>query len=73
VHLIGVDNTDIIGHHAIRFGGDARLLRADDVESGSSTGNFTFTQTLTQQNPNVSSSTQGNALHRCCSASLPEA
>lgn len=62
VHLVGIDNTKIIGHHAIRFGGDARLLRANDVESGSSTGNFTFTQTLTQQNPNVSSSTQGNAL-----------
>ena len=53
-HLLGVNNTKIAGNHVIKFGGEGRLLRANDTESGNSVGNFSFPKTNTQQNPNNS-------------------
>ncbi len=61
VYLIGIDTTKIIGHHVIHFGFDGRLLRADDLESGASTGTFSFSPVATQQN-NTSSATSGNSI-----------
>ena len=51
-HLLGVNNTKIVGNHVIKFGAEGRLLRANDTESGNSDGNFSFPKTNTQQNPN---------------------
>lgn len=51
-HLLGVNNTKIIGNHVAKFGAEGRLLRANDTESGNSVGNFSFAKTNTQQNPN---------------------
>ena len=63
IYLLGINNTKIIGTHVIKFGGDVRLLQANDVESGSSTGSFSFTNAITQgPNPNVATSTGGNAI-----------
>jgi hypothetical protein len=61
VYLLGVDNTKIIGHHVVHFGFDGRLMRADDVESGASTGNFSFSPVATQQS-NTSSATSGSSI-----------
>jgi hypothetical protein len=63
IFLLGINNTKISGKHVIKFGGDARLLQANDVESGASTGNFSFTKAITQgPNPNVATATGGNAI-----------
>ncbi|RXH54724.1 TonB-dependent receptor [Granulicella sibirica] len=63
IYLLGVNNTKILGQHVLKFGGDIRLLQANDVESGSSTGSYTFTNAITQgPNPNVATATGGNAL-----------
>ena len=60
---LGVRNSKVYKNHMFSFGGEARWLQANDVESGASTGNFHFTQALTQgPNPNVASSIAGNAL-----------
>ena len=62
-HLLAVENTHILAAHTLRFGAEMRLLRVDDTESGSSTGNFSFTNAITQgPNPNAASSTAGNAI-----------
>jgi hypothetical protein len=53
-HLLGVNNTKILGNHVIKFGAEGRLLRANDTESGNSVGAFAFPKTNTQQNPNNS-------------------
>ena len=44
--------TKILGNHVLKFGGEGRLLRANDTESGNSVGAFTFPKANTQQNPN---------------------
>jgi hypothetical protein len=63
VHLLGIDNSLVRGKHLMRFGGDTRLLRSNDNESGSSTGSFNFTNGITQgPNPNAATSTAGNAI-----------
>lgn len=61
-HLATMNNTKVLTNHVLKFGGEFRLLRVNDLESGSSTGNFTFTQALTQgPNPTAASATAGNA------------
>ncbi len=63
VYSLGVNNTKILGNHVIAFGGEARLLQANDVESGASTGNYSFTNAITQgPNPNAATATAGNAI-----------
>jgi Carboxypeptidase regulatory-like domain/TonB dependent receptor len=63
VFSLGANITKIHGNHVITFGGEGRLLQANDVESGASTGNFTFTNTITQgPNPNAATATGGNAV-----------
>ena len=62
-HLLAVENSLIRAAHTLRFGLEARLLRVDDTESGSSTGNYSFTNAITQgPNPNAASSTAGNSI-----------
>ncbi len=63
IFSIGINNTKVIGPHVIMFGGEGWLLQSNDVESGSSTGNYHFTQAITQgPNPNVATPTGGNAI-----------
>ncbi len=62
-HILAAENTRIFSAHTLRFGVETRLLRSNDTESGSSTGNFTFTNAITQgPNPNAATSTAGNAI-----------
>lgn len=62
-HVVGVENTHILGAHTLRFGVEGRLFRSNDTESGSSTGNFSFSAALTQgPNPNTASNAAGNSL-----------
>ena len=61
--FLGVRNSKVYKNHMISFGGEVRWLQANLVAPVNSTGNFSFTQALTQgPNPNVASSTAGNAL-----------
>jgi hypothetical protein len=62
-HILAVENTRVLGAHTLRFGWEGRLLRANDTESGLSTGSFTFTNAITQgPNPNAATSTAGNSI-----------
>ncbi|HWD00557.1 MAG TPA: TonB-dependent receptor, partial [Candidatus Sulfopaludibacter sp.] len=62
-HLLGVSNTHILGSHTLRIGVEGRLMRVNDTESGSSTGNFSFSNAITQgPNPNAATSTAGNSI-----------
>jgi len=62
-HLLAAESTHIFSAHTLRFGVEGRLMRVDDTESGSSTGNFTFTNGITQgPNPNAASTTAGNSI-----------
>jgi hypothetical protein len=62
-HILAVENTRIFGAHTLRFGVEGRLMRSNDTESGSSTGNFSFAAALTQgPSPNTASNTAGNGL-----------
>ena len=62
-HLLAAENTRILGPHTLRFGWEGRLLRSNDRESGSSTGNYSFAAGLTQgPNPNAASTIAGNSL-----------
>ncbi len=62
-HILAAENTRIFSAHTLRFGVETRLLRSNDTESGSSTGNFTFTNAITQgPNPNAATSTAGNSI-----------
>ena len=62
-HSWSVAATKVLLAHTLKFGGEARLLRNYDDESGSSTGNFSFGVGLTQgPNPNVATSTAGNSI-----------
>lgn len=51
--------TKIWGSHAIKTGGEYRLIRFYPFQVFDTTGNFTFGATATQQNPLVSSTTTG--------------
>jgi Carboxypeptidase regulatory-like domain/TonB-dependent Receptor Plug Domain/TonB dependent receptor len=63
IYFLGNNNTKIARNHVIKFGGDIRILQANDVESGNSTGNFTFTNAITQgPNPNAATATGGNSI-----------
>lgn len=62
IFTLGANITRVMGNHVVKFGGTAWLLQANDTESGSSTGSFSFTQALTQgPNPNTATSTAGNS------------
>ncbi len=62
-HLVGINNTKILTSHIVKFGWEGRLLRVNDIESGSSTGNYSFTNAITQgPNPNAATATAGNAV-----------
>jgi hypothetical protein len=62
-HLVGVNLTKVLTSHTLKFGWEGRLMRVNDIESGSSTGNYSFTPALTQgPNPNAASATAGNAI-----------
>ena len=62
-HLLGVNNTKVLSNQTLKFGWEGRLIRVNDTESGSSTGNFSFTPAITQgPNPNAASSTAGNSI-----------
>jgi hypothetical protein len=63
IYFLGNNDTKIVRNHVIKFGGDIRILQANDVESGESTGSYTFTNAITQgPNPNAASSTGGNSI-----------
>ncbi|MDR3717285.1 MAG: TonB-dependent receptor, partial [Bryobacteraceae bacterium] len=63
IFTIGANVTRVQGSHVLKFGATGWLLQANDAESGSSTGNYTFTQALTQgPNPNAATSTAGNSI-----------
>ena len=51
--------TKIISNHTLKTGGEYRLIRFFPFQVFDTTGNFSFTQGYTQQNPNVSSTTGG--------------
>src|ERR1017187_9650719 len=55
--------TKVVGSHNIKIGWDFRLLRVNDHESSSGSGNFSFGTNFTQgPNPSTASSTAGNGL-----------
>ena len=52
--------TKVMGRHTLKTGFDGRLLRVNDREHSSGSGNFAFTAAFTQgPNPNTASSTAG--------------
>jgi len=52
--------TKVMGGHTLKAGFDGRLLRVNDREHSSGSGNFAFTAAFTQgPNPNTASSTAG--------------
>lgn len=62
-HLLGATATKVLKSHVLKFGAEGRLLRANDAESGSSTGNFSFTTAITQgPNPSAATATAGNSI-----------
>ncbi len=63
IFTLGINNTKIRGNHLIKFGGEAQLLQANVKSTASSTGNFNFTNAITQgPNPNVATSIGGNSI-----------
>lgn len=63
IFTIGANVTRVLGRHVIKAGGTGWLLQANDVESGGSTGTYSFSQALTQgPNPNAATSTAGNSI-----------
>lgn len=63
VYYFGANVTKVLNQHVIKFGGEFRVLQANDNESGASTGTFAFTNAITQgPNPNTATSTGGNAI-----------
>jgi hypothetical protein len=62
-HLLGATATKVLSRHVVKFGAEGRLLRANDTESGASTGNFSFTTAITQgPNPSAATATAGNSI-----------
>lgn len=59
----GVNATQVLGKHVLKFGGTGWLMQANDDESGFSTGQFAFSAAITQgPNANTASSTAGNSI-----------
>ena len=72
-HLLAASATSVLSNHLLKFGWEGRLLRVNDEESGSSTGNFTFTNGITQgPNPNSLLPPGGMRLPACYSESAAE-
>ncbi len=62
-HLVSVNNTKVFSSHVLKFGFEGRLLLVNDLESGASTGNYGFSNAITQgPNPNVASTIAGNSI-----------
>lgn len=63
VSTIAVNNSKITGNHVIMFGFEGRVYQSNDVESPASTGNYSFTNAITQgPNPNAATTTGGNSI-----------
>lgn len=59
VHLA---NTKVMPSHTLKFGFEMRLLRVNNFETGSASGNFTFDRSLTQgPDPNRATATAGDS------------
>ena len=54
--------TKIFSGHSLKVGAEARLMRLNYLQPGYPQGNFTFARATTNQDPNASSSIQGNAI-----------
>lgn len=54
--------TKIFGAHNLKVGAEARLMRLNYLQPGYPQGNFNFARATTNQDPNVNSSAQGNAV-----------
>jgi hypothetical protein len=54
--------TWVRGSQTIKFGGSYRLMQANDVNGGSSAGQFNFTAQFTSTNPQAATATSGVAL-----------
>ncbi len=62
-HLLAANATRVLAKQVLKFGWEGRLLRVNDLESGASTGTFSFTNAITQgPNPNVATATAGNSV-----------
>jgi Carboxypeptidase regulatory-like domain/TonB dependent receptor len=63
IYTVGANLTKVMGAQVIKFGGLGWLLQVNDTESGSSTGNYSFSPALTQgPNPNVATAMAGNSI-----------
>src|SRR5262245_17472870 len=54
--------TKITGGHNLKLGAEARLMRLNYLQPGYPQGHFSFNRAVTNENPNQSSSVQGNAI-----------
>jgi Carboxypeptidase regulatory-like domain len=54
--------TKIAGGHSLKIGAEARLMRLNYLQPGYPQGHFSFNRAVTNENPNQSSSLQGNAI-----------
>lgn len=65
IHESQVANATIsklVGHHTLKFGGEFRRIKLDNITYGPSAGTFSFTSAFTQgPNPNTASATAGDA------------
>jgi len=52
----------ITGPHNLKHGAEARLMRLNYLQPGYPQGHFSFNRAVTNENPNSSSSVQGNAI-----------
>jgi hypothetical protein len=52
----------ITGGHNVKLGAEARLMRLNYLQPGYPQGHFSFNRAVTNENPNQSSSVQGNAI-----------
>lgn len=52
----------IFGGHSLKVGAEARLMRLNYLQPGYPQGNLTFNRAVTNEDPNKSSSSQGNAI-----------
>ncbi len=59
---IGDTATKVIGKHTLKLGAEYRLLRFYPFQVFDTTGNFSFAQSYTQQNPNVGATNAGLGL-----------
>lgn len=52
----------IVGGHNLKFGGEARFFRLNYLQPGYPQGNFNFNRGISSEDPNRTSSLQGNAI-----------